>query len=515
MKKTEFLPRLMTIVDTEPVAGTVNPAENEQNEVSKQFTDEVTEETKTTNNEDQSSVEPNHETSDRPNVSLSANNEQVELSSELLATVLSFLKMGVKTKMRTLISYQDAKNDLQLAFVKGNRNVYGSQIDKLWKEVSGLKTKKFSRSCVVVNAKAILEHNLTIPEDEKSKRVRLADIYGNEITLATPGIENCWAVIDGQHRLIVCMEHPEVDLDIELLTNFNSDIMELIKIFNSTDKNWSLSDYTLSNIETGKISGALMEKAAQIKSFLKCSDKVATYLLTFKKDAVRKSSSIKGIDDSGYSETKGERGLSIARAIKYKFGDMAVKVQFVEAICKAYSQLEDGNTLSLGQLMVGFIAEVSDSMKKTIEAKMKSSDFGIVNNTFIEGFTKYVESHRFDIQEHIKGVQAKIDAAVPIPDLSVKSNAEVKDGFPGVILGQRLEKSVEDVEARITKLEEKEKSSLKVVNDLKAKSMLSDKETAKLEAAETNLSDIQSSLSVEKAHLEELKAKRDLFLKAA
>lgn len=473
------------------------------------------EQSQSCNNEGQTSVESETEKADKPNVNLSVDGKQVELSPELFATVLGFLKIGVKTKMRTLISFQDVKNDITLVFVKGNRNVYGSQIDKLWKEVSGLKIKKFSRSCVVVNAKAILEHNLTIPEEEKSKRVRLVDIYGNEITLATPGVENCWAVIDGQHRLMVCMEHPEVDLDIELLTDFNGDIMELIKIFNSTDKNWSLSDYTLSNIETGKISGALMEKAAQIKSFLNCSDKVANFLLTFKKDAVRKSSSIKGIDDSGYSETKGERGLSIARAIKYKFGDMVVKVQLVEAIHKAYSQLEDGMTLWLGQLMVGFIAEMSDSMRKTIEAKMKSADFGIVSNTFIEGFTKYVESHKFDIQEHIKGIQGKIEAAVPTPDLSKKSDVEVKDGFPGVVLGQRLEKSVEDVEARIAKLEEKENSSLKIVNDLKAKSKLSDKETAKLEATEAVLSDIQSSLSVARASLTELKAKRDSFLKAA
>ena len=34
MKKNQFLPRLMTIVNEEPAAGTVNPAENEQNKVS-------------------------------------------------------------------------------------------------------------------------------------------------------------------------------------------------------------------------------------------------------------------------------------------------------------------------------------------------------------------------------------------------------------------------------------------------------------------------------------------------
>ena len=186
MKRNDFFPRLMTIVSTEEsVAGAVNPAEKETNEVSNQPTDVVAEETRT-NNEGQTSVESETEKADKPNVNLSVDGKQVELSPELLATVLGFLKIGVKTKMRTLISFQDVKNDITLVFVKGNRNVYGNQIDKLWKEVSGLKIKKFYRSCVVVNAKQVLENN---PE------IKLVDIHGNEVTLETPDIENCWAMM--------------------------------------------------------------------------------------------------------------------------------------------------------------------------------------------------------------------------------------------------------------------------------------------------------------------------------
>lgn len=522
MKNTKFFPRLMTIVSTEESVGSgadaVSP-EQEENEVSNQPAEEAAEETETNNNDGQTpSVEPNAEISKsaETNVKISAENpEQVELSPELLATLLGFLKLGIKTKMRTLISYQDAKNHIKLVYIKGNRNVYSGQIDKLWKDIANRPVKKFYRSCVVVKATAILERNLAIPEEEKSKRIHLLDIYGNEVTLETPGIENCWAVIDGQHRLMVCLEHPEADLDLELLDDYKGDIMELIKIFNSIDRNWSLSDYNLSNIATGKISSAMMNKSAWIKSLLKCSEKVANYFLTFKKDAIRKSSSIKGIDDSGYSEAKGERGVNIARAIKYRFGDMTVKVQFIEAICKAYSQLEDGKTTGMASLMVGFIAEISDPMRKTIVDKMKSADYGIVANTFTTGFEKYVKLHKDDIEEHIKEIQGKIDAAVPMPDLSMKSDTDLKDGFPGVVLGKRLGKSIEDVETKITKLEEKEKSLKKVVDELKAKTKLSDKEKAKLEDEEAKLNEIQSSLSVTKAYLEELKLKRDSFLKAA
>lgn len=495
----------MTIVNEEPVAGTVNPAENEQNEVSNQSTDEVTEETETTDNVDQTSVEPKSETSDKPNVSLSVNGEQVELSPELLATVLGFLKIGVKTKMRTLISYQDAKRDIKLVYVKGNRNVYSSQIEKLWKDISGKKVKKFYRSCVVVNAKQVLENN---------RDIKLVDIYGNEITLETPDIENCWAVIDGQHRLMVCMEHPEADLDLELL-DYDGDIMELIKLFNSTDLNWRLPDYYRSNVQTGKVSNNLAKKMEEVQAVIKCSDKVAAYLLTFKKDSIKKSDCILGKDNSGYTEAKGTRGLDIAKAIRYKFGEDTVKVEFIEAICAAYDSLEDGKHSGLTDSMIGYLADMSDSSKKTIVSKIKSSDFGMVKNTLTEGFKMYYERHKEDIEEHIKEVQKKIDEAMPKVDPAKKTDEELKDGFPGDILKQRLSKAITATEKKVGALTKQETSCQNTIDTIKGKSKPTEKEAEKLSEAETRLSEIQSSIVVAKANIEELKIQLAAFDKAA
>lgn len=505
MKKTDFIPRLMTIVNEEPVAGTVNPAENEQNEVSNQPTNEVTEETETTNNEDQTSVEPKSETSDKPNVTLSVDGEQVELSPELLATVLGFLKIGVKTKMRTLISYQDAKRDIKLVYVKGNRNVYSSQIEKLWKDISGKKVKKFYRSCVVVNAKQVLENN---------RDIKLVDIYGNEINLETPGIEKYWAVIDGQHRLMVCMEHPEADLDLELL-DYDGDIMELIKLFNSTDLNWRLPDYYRSNVQTGKVSNNLAKKMEEVQAVIKCSDKVAAYLLTFKKDSIKKSDCILGKDNSGYTEAKGTRGLDIAKAIRYKFGEDTVKVEFIEAICAAYDSLEDGKHSGLTNSMIGYLADMSDSSKKTIVSKIKSSDFGMVKNTLTEGFKMYYERHKDDIEEHIKEVQKKIDEAMPKADPAKKSDEELKDGFPGDILKQRLSQAIAATEKKVVALTKQETSCQNTIDTIKGKSKPTEKETEKLSEAETRLSEIQSSIVVAKANIEELKIQLAAFDKAA
>ena len=63
MKRQDFFPRLMTIVNEETVAGTINPAEKEMNEVSDQPI-EVAEETETTDNEGQTSVEPKADTAE-------------------------------------------------------------------------------------------------------------------------------------------------------------------------------------------------------------------------------------------------------------------------------------------------------------------------------------------------------------------------------------------------------------------------------------------------------------------
>lgn len=514
MTTKNFLPRLMTIVNEEPGAGTVNPAENEMNEVSNQLADEVAEETETTNNEEQSSVEPKAKTADKPNIRLSVDGKQVELSPELLATILGFLKGGVKTKVRTLVSYQDSKNDLKLVFVKGNRNVYGAQIDKLWKDVSARPVKKFFRSCVVVNAKTILEHNQTIPEEEKSKRVQLVDIHGNEVTLATPGIENCWAVIDGQHRVIVCMLHPEVDLDLELM-DYDGDIMDLIKLYNSTDLNWRLPDYYRSNVETGKVSNGLLKKMEEIKAVIKCSDKVASYLCTFKRDAFKKSECIKGEDNSGYTPEKGERGLRIAKALRYKFGEETIKVELVDAVASAYGSLEDGSHSGLADTMVGFLAELSESTKRTIVSKMSTADYGVVKNTLEEGFKKYYEAHKEDISEHIVEVEKVINKSIPAPDSTKKAEEELKDGFPGDILKQRLAKTIKATEKKVESLTKQESSCLTSLGTLKGKKKLTDRESERLADTEARLSEIQSSLAVARANIEDLKIQLSSFDNAA
>ena len=504
----EKLNNQIEVKDSEEVTVATAAAEENTNEVE-------TISTETTDNDDaQPSVDSNAEATAPAefNVSISeSDSEQVELSPELLATVRGFLKNGIRTKLRLLFSYQDAvKSGLKPAFVKGNRNVYSSQIDKLWKEIASKPVKKFSRSCVVLGAAAILKRNESLPEE---KKVKLYDLLGNELTLATPDIDKYYVVSDGQHRLAVCTEHPEADMDMELV-DYDGDIMDLIKILNSTDRNWKTSDYNKSNIDTGKVDGALMKMGAVIKGTITCSEKVALYLATFKRDALTKVGCINGKDESGYTPAKGERGLNIAKAIRYKFGDEKIKIEFVDAIVKAYDAIEAGVSIPLASLMVGYIAEMSDGLKEAILSKINEAEYGTVNETVKKGFKEYENKQKGDITERIKEIQAKIDAVVKTPDLD-SLHDDLKEGFPGDVLRQRNENSITEISKKVVDLEEKESKLVDAINKLKGKENPSDAEQLKLQKAENTLNDVRKSLESANLTLNDLKKKREFFNKVA
>jgi hypothetical protein len=253
----------------------------------------------------------------------------------------------------------------------------------------------------------------------------------------------------------------------------------------------------------------------EVQAVIKCSDKVAAYLLTFKKDSIKKSDCILGKDNSGYTEAKGTRGLDIAKAIRYKFGEDTVKVEFIEAICAAYDSLEDGKHSGLTDSMIGYLADMSDSSKKTIVSKIKSSDFGMVKNTLTEGFKMYYERHKEDIEEDIKEVQKKIDEAMPKADPAKKTDDELKDGFPGDILRQRFSKAITATEDKVKSLSKQETSCQNTIGTLKGKSKPTEKDAEKLAEAEARLSEIQSSIVVANANIEDLKIQLAAFDKAA
>lgn len=414
---------------------------------------------------------------------------------------------STKVKKKYFISHREASmSGIKLAFVKGNRKVYSAQIDKLWNEIKKKDNKTFSRSSVVISAKAILERSEALPSD---KRLHLLDLNGKELALDTPDIDKYVAVIDGQHRCMVCIEHPEADLLLEL-TELEGDIMELIRILNSTDKNWGLKDLSFSNIALGKSSGDLQTKIDEVKDILKMSDRAAAYLLTFKRDPIRKKDVAKGEDNSGYTEDSGNRGMNIAKAIKFKFDteEMVCKLEFIDAITNIYTATADDKKAGFTKQMVCFLADMKEETKTSVVSEMKAGNYGQVKTLMKDGYESYIGEHTSDLETRLNELQPQIEAAMPKADATTVE--ELKEGLPHIILKNRAEvrhqkastalekakKAVEDAQKVLdsAKTSDKRKSTVTTKAKVDDKTKILDEKQKTLQNAQKLFDDTKAAL---------------------
>ena len=441
------------------------------------------------------------------------NNPEVESSSTSIDSLLNLLDR-TKVKQKFFISYREAsKAGIKLAFVKGNRKVYSAQIDKLWNEIKDKEQKKFSRSSVVISAKAILDKNEALPSE---KRIHIVDLNGKELTLTSPAIEEYVVVIDGQHRSMVCIEHPEADMELEL-TELEGDIMELIRILNSTDKNWGVKDLSFSNIALGKVSGDLQTKIDELKGILKVSDRAAAYLLTFKRDSIRKRDVAAGQDNSGYTESNGERGMSIAKAIRYKFDseDVVCKLEFIDSVTDIYNTTSDDKKAGFTKKMVCFLADMKDEVKMAIINEMKSGNFGKVKEMLKEAHKAYLEEHPSDMDTRFNELQPQIEAAMPKADTTTVE--ALKEGLPHIILKNRAEVRHQNASDALEKAEKAVKDAQEAYDNADKSNKKKSTETSKtrLSKKKNALEEKKQALQIAQKNLDEAKAALDSFNQAA
>ena len=129
------------------------------------------------------------------------------------------------------------------------------------------RANRFSRSAIVVPVRALLEANEHVIDE--SMAVHVFDWDGNEITLDKPDLDLYVAVIDGQHRVVVCNEHPDVDVDLELYESC-ADVFDLIRILNTVDKNWGNEDQKHSMIKRGLSTNTLYEESEEMQKKVQC-----------------------------------------------------------------------------------------------------------------------------------------------------------------------------------------------------------------------------------------------------
>ena len=491
MNKLNLNRRILTIVSDEEVGAGSAPA-NEQNGAAVK-----------------EAANPNNNDEKKPSVDSDAETVENLLTPELLATALGLIKSGVKVKTRIIVSYLETKGEIKPVFIKGNRKIYPAQVNRLWKDIENRPVKKFTRPCVVICAKTVLENN---------PGIKLFDLYGKEVALGTPGIEKMYAVVDGQNRLFAVLAHPEADLDLELL-DFDGDVLELIKIFNTNTKNWGINDFLDSNIEVGKVGSGLRAKMTEIQNVIKASDKVAAFLATFKKDAIKKSDVIKGEDHSGYDENKGERGLRLATALSYQFGyESPIKVEFVEAIIGVYDALKDMEKGLFTDTMVGCIAEMDNTTKTSIDESMKAKDFGKVGKTISETYKTYANLHGTGLSAHVKKLWTKVKKKVEtsITTNPVKSKGGSDCNFtPSEIYQEQLK-------TRLFLLQSGRASNIQSKSDLEAelktkeaKSTKTTQVRARIEKLKKEIGDLQTLIDLDDISISELNDQLDSFSKTA
>ncbi len=294
----------------------------------------------------------------------------------LVATILSFLPAEIKKSLTVRVRYREAvKAGIRFATCNLNRKIYASQVEKLKKSVVA---GKFSDAAEVYPMRTVLEELAKNPPEKEIHFFLFDD--DSEITLDTPAeiLDNCYLVIDGQHRVFACEENEKLDLEIEILQfEDGTDIGKVIMDLNSYDKSWSNRDREAAKIADGTFKSPFYPERDRLMTLLGFTAKTAELVLTFEKDKNTKSKLVKGEDGITYVPGNGERGKDIAYATRARFGeDKAVKkIDFYEAIVAAYKSIDDSAKGSfkdeVKSMIIGFSDKVVGDIKTFIKEKNK------------------------------------------------------------------------------------------------------------------------------------------------
>lgn len=303
-------------------------------------------------------------------------------TTSFVATLLTNIGDQLPKKTKYVIGYLSAKAvGFKMVFLKGNRDVYNAQLDSLWK--SGKEAKKFAEDCKVVPLRPILE---------QFHKISVEDVEGNPVTLESPDVDKCFAVYDGQHRITVCELHPgDIDVDLELNDFDGKDPIESIKLMNSFSRNWNGTDLRVSNVGAGYSNNKLYEEAEKLQVRYGITPKLAEYILTFKRDATKKSDLVAGKDTTPYNKDNAERGLCIYNSIMMNYvGKKEMKkIEVMDAVCYVYDQTPDKEKNEFARNMKLYMGTMQEAERTEIINIMKEKNFGKLKHTLKKGYDSF------------------------------------------------------------------------------------------------------------------------------
>ena len=305
-----------------------------------------------------------------------------------IITLIKFLLGKVHIKFVPQFSFQESKKaGLIYTFLSGNRFIYAAQLDKLWKDIKNQpsKVKRFSNAMIVVPLSLLIKK---IPD------LKVYDENGKQYDASSPELDRVMVIIDAQHRAVVCIEHPEADVDVQVL-DYTGDIYKLISDLNNKGRKWGIEDQKHSNLANGVTNNQLYEQAQEVQEVLKCSPKCAEFILTFKRDATKKSDLTQGKDTTTYNESNGNRGWNIVRGLSTGFkGEATVtKLQAIDAIFYVYERCGDENHPNFGRDMKVVLYDMPDDTKKEFVKRLKDKNYGSANELLKDAFDSFKKEH--------------------------------------------------------------------------------------------------------------------------
>ena len=391
-----------------------------------------------------------------------------------VATLLTLAGNKLPKIIKYAVMYSAAKKaGFKMVFLKGNREVYNSQLNTLWK--SARDKKMFAEGCYVVPLRPILE---------KFPDIKAYDIDGNRVTLDSSDVDMCLVVYDGQHRIVVCELHPgEVDVMLELHEFDGSNPLETIKQMNSFSKNWSGTDLRASNIGAGISTNRLYEESENLQKLHGITPKLAEYILTFKREATMKKDLVSGKDTTAYVAEHGNRGLGIINAAmtNFKSAKEVKKIEFMDAVVYTYDNVKDAEKGSFARNMKLYLGTMSETEREKVKKLITDKDFGKLKEYIQKGYNAFCAAGH--TEEALTQMEDETDKTIDsyIDNLK-KSNQEkaakkpLKSGRVHEVIQHSLEIESASEKERLAKAEEdaekaakKAKKAQAVVEDLRKK----------------------------------------------
>ncbi len=302
------------------------------------------------------------------------------------------------------------------AFLRGNRPIDRKHVDEL---VALLRRKgklKFTVAGTVTPLLPLLE-----ALEELTEKYSFFDIFGNELTLNSPGVREglYYLILDGQHRVAACYSYG-FDMRFMLIAIEPEEVFEYVGDYNSGQKNWNGSDWIMANRTTGIYTSPLFNAMDEVGVILpESSERYKAGILTGNQNGMKKADAVNGRETLVYDEPLVVRGIGFAKAIavglpvdgkvskdRKTVGKWFRRLEGIRTILSVVPQCSGALISTFDVDMKNFLGHLDNQQVEIIAGLINKRSFGELDVYFLRQYKEYAEIHIEDRES----VSAEIDA---------------------------------------------------------------------------------------------------------